>query len=362
MALNFLEGLTECGHQAILALLEDGVELKPRQNLRIFPSPRLAIHRKGPAYRWLALLRYPYFLARTWTLARRFRPQIVITFCLESLLAVAFARTLTREFRWHAMIGSDTYRGVELRYPRLQKLARFGLHRLYSQPDRLLAGSEGLKRQLQDLYRFGDDRLLTLYNPVDTERVKRLCKLEPSPLCSRPYLLAAGRLIAPKGFDLLLQAFQLAESRLNPDLQLLILGAGPELNRLCNLRDSLGLNGRVHLPGFQANPWSHMARAEAVVVPSLSEGFSLVTAEALTCGVPVLVSDCPFGPREIVAQGAFGEVVPCGDAKALADKLVELLHDPKRRTELSRLGPERAVRFSRQRIISDYCELLVAPC
>ena len=359
VALAFLKGLQASGHEVCLGLLEHEVDLLPPEEKApegILVAPQLAFNEKGFWYYPNALIRFPYYAARTRSLLRETRPDIVFTFCLESLISMGLVRVLPNPpLRWFAMIGSDTHEGVALRFPSIQGVCAWFFRLVYSRPDVLLASSEGLRRKLLDLYRFSEKRVKCLPNPIDLDGIEGGLKLRKER--DGPYFLALGRLIPPKGFSLLIRAFAAARSELG-GLRLVILGKGPQKETLERLRDKLGLQSLVELPGFEANPWSLMAGSTAVIVPSFSEGFSLVTAEALACGAPLIVTDCPFGPSEIVAQGKYGVVVPRGDVEAMAAALRRMAGDPLLRETLSRQGPERARLYSLEKVVGKFEDLL----
>ncbi|MCZ6872143.1 MAG: glycosyltransferase, partial [bacterium] len=134
-----------------------------------------------------------------------------------------------------------------------------------------------------------------------------------------PVLLAVGRLAKQKDFGTLLRAF--ARLRRSQPARLLILGEGPERPALETLVRELGLEQDVRLPGFVDNPYAYMARASAFVLSSLWEGLPTVLVEALFCGAPVVATDCPSGPREILRGGELGGLVPMRDPVALADSM-----------------------------------------
>jgi len=141
-----------------------------------------------------------------------------------------------------------------------------------------------------------------------------------------PVVLAAGRLTAQKDFPTLLRAF----ARLVPerDLRLMILGEGPDRAALEAEIEALGLGDRVALLGFQANPFSYMARARLFVLSSAWEGLPGVLIQAMACGTPVVSTDCPSGPREVLEGGRLGPLVPVGDAEALARAIMQTLDAP----------------------------------
>lgn len=166
-------------------------------------------------------------------------------------------------------------------------------------------------------------RIEMVYNPIVTPELQEMVNacldhpwLEPG---QPPVLLAVGRLTAQKDFPTLIQA--LAQVRQSRPVRLMILGEGPDRQALEALVEELNLSEHVSLPGFVGNPYPYMARASVFILSSRWEGLPTVLIEALFCGVPVVATDCPSGPREILASGKYGALVPVQDVTALAETI-----------------------------------------
>ena len=167
-----------------------------------------------------------------------------------------------------------------------------------------------------------------------------------------PLILGAGRLTAQKDFPTLIRAF--AQVLPQQPCRLLILGEGSERERLLGLGHELGVAVAMDLPGFVANPFAYMARSGVFVLSSLWEGFGNVLVEAMAMGTPVVSTDCPSGPREILCDGVLGPLVRPGDPEHLAEAVIEVLSRPADRTALR----NRAMDFSADRVAARYDELL----
>lgn len=166
-------------------------------------------------------------------------------------------------------------------------------------------------------------------------------------------VLAVGSFKAQKNFPLLLEAF--SRLRQHIDVRLLILGEGSLRPTLEAQVQALGLDDVVDLPGFVPETASYYARADLFVLSSDSEGFGNVIVEALEQGVPVVSTDCPGGPREILEGGRYGRLVPVGDAQALAGAMLDTLQS----THDSAALKLRAQDFSIDKIADQYLDLLL---
>jgi glycosyltransferase involved in cell wall biosynthesis len=167
-----------------------------------------------------------------------------------------------------------------------------------------------------------------------------------------PVILGVGTLIPFKDFPLLIRAF--ARLRRMRPARLVILGEGDERTRLERLARDLGVVADVDLPGFEPNPYKFMARADVFAVSSRVEGMPNAIIEALACGCPVVSTDCPSGPAEILQNGKYGRLVPMGDEAALAQAIAGTLQASPDPHDLRR----RATDFSVERATDRYLQLL----
>ncbi len=212
----------------------------------------------------------------------------------------------------------------------------------YPRANGIVAVSQGVADDLVTCAGLQKEHVVAIANPVVTPTLLRQAEAPiPHPWLAseNPTLVAAGRLHAEKDFALLLRAFARAEKQC-PALRLIVLGEGPERRRLEQLSRTLGIERTVLLPGHVDNPYAFMSRASAFVLSSIYEGLPTVLIEALACGAPVISTDCPSGPAEILENGRFGRLVPVGDEEALAAAILLTLDTPPNRMALRHRGLE----------------------
>jgi glycosyltransferase involved in cell wall biosynthesis len=220
----------------------------------------------------------------------------------------------------------------------------------------IVAVSAGLADELAQIAAIPRNRITVIYNPIDCRRIADLATqeladpwFEPG---QPPVVLAAGRLHAQKDYPTLLQAF--ARLRTNRPARLVILGEGSERAGLESLVKELEMTADVRLPGFEKNPYAYMARAAAFVLSSEWEGLSNVLIEALACGCPVVSTDCPHGPAEVLDGGRYGILVRVGDPEALAQAIERTLEGAANSEE----AKERAKQFDIKTVSGRYLNFL----
>lgn len=236
------------------------------------------------------------------------------------------------------------------------------VNRFYCWADGVVGVSEGVTAELAQRIPPDATNLRTIYNPVVSDELLERAwtphgNAAEGPLPGIPaearVILSAGRLTPQKNQALLIDAFADVATRI-PDLLLVILGEGPERDRLHTRAKARELAGRVLLPGFVLDPAPYFRRASVFALSSDWEGLPTVLIEALAFGCQIVSTRCPFGPAEILEDGMYGRLVPTGDRVALGGAILDALREPLPRALLRR----RALDFNADRCVSGYLDVL----
>ena len=228
---------------------------------------------------------------------------------------------------------------------------------LYRRADCVIANSEGVRADVERITGLAPEKTTTIHNPYFLDRIaERAAEPSGHPWLDGPdgppVLLAAGKLRQQKGFPVLIRAF--ATVRRSRPVRLIILGEGADRDALTALAEDLGVADDIDMPGHVDNPYAYFGRAAAFVLSSAWEGFPNVLVEAMACGAPVVSTDCPSGPSEILAGGRYGPLVPVGDPAALADAIETVVSAPPDRAQMR----ERTRAYDSETILDAYEALL----
>jgi glycosyltransferase involved in cell wall biosynthesis len=182
------------------------------------------------------------------------------------------------------------------------------------------------------------EKVHAIYNPVITDETYKMIR-EPinHPWFvnkTKPIIISAGRLTYSKGFDVLIKAFAMTRQKI--DARLAILGGGEEQQTLQNIIDNLGLGEDIQLIGHTPNPFPYFYQSDLFVLASRAEGFAMVLVEAMFCGIPIVSTNCDYGPREILEGGKDGTLVDVDNEKQLSNAICRVLTDRKNNAELLR--------------------------
>jgi glycosyltransferase involved in cell wall biosynthesis len=273
-----------------------------------------------------------------------------------ALLARALAGTRTRLL---LRLGTTVSINLASRGRMERGLQRASMRYLYPFADAVLVPSRGVADDLARFASLDPSLIRVVPSPVVPEHL--FDAPPPAPAHdwfgdpSVPLVLGMGELGPRKDFPTLLRGF--ARLRARRPCRLMILGRGGERERLLGLAATLGIAADVTLPGFVADPYPYLANADLFAFSSRWEGLGFALIEALALGTPVVSTDCPSGPREILQQGRYGRLVPVGDDAALADAMAETLAAPPRPADLQRAARPYAI----QPAVSAYLEAMALP-
>ncbi|MGB5324269.1 MAG: glycosyltransferase [Pseudomonadales bacterium] len=286
---------------------------------------------------------------------RRERPPIMLAALSHANVTALLAALLSRSKvpvvvceQSNATMDLDNNPGIK------PKVVKVLMRWLYPRAYNIIAVSEGVADDLANLLGMSANRISVVHNSVPIDEISNRSNLPVTHPWfvdkSTPVVLAVGRLRPQKDYETLLRAFSIAIKE--RDLRLVILGEGELRSSLEALIEELGLAQAVALPGFTDNPYAYMRQADLFVLASRWEGLPMVLVEAMACGVPVISTDSPSGPAEILENGKWGRLVPVGDMNALARAMLDTLDDA---------GPpttERVMDFSIEKAADAYLSLL----
>lgn len=313
VALNLADMFTERGHPVDLILLEERIEYTVSHAI-----PVHCLSRNRTLFKWLGGL-------GDWLLARRLKKrlqslerQAPFGLILSHLPAADKVTARCKLPASYYCIHTDYSTEIAVLRQRGRYLRAARKRRQYKKTysgKHLISVSRGIEADIRYGMAIPCQSLRTIYNPFNIEHIRQLASRTPPRLPSGRYILHAGAYRSVKRHDILVQAF----SRLSHPIQLVLLSAPDP--RLQALIQSAGLLDRVIIAGQQSNPYPYMKHAELLVVSSEREGLPTVMIESLICGTPVVSTDCPSGPREIL-QGTLADwLVPVNNPQALAERI-----------------------------------------
>jgi glycosyltransferase involved in cell wall biosynthesis len=327
MLLNLMQGFIDAGHTVDLLLAGargPHVHQIPAQVHRIDLGTR-------------------HTLTAVWALAaylRRTRPPAILVAKDRAGRAAVIARGLAVVDTQILLRLGTTLSAAMAERSALARFLRYQPIRwLYPKIDHIIAVSDGVAEDTARIARYPRERIRVIRNPVITTRFLTQAT-EP---CAHPWfsslarachpvIVGAGRLERQKDFPSLIRAF--AQLRAQRPCRLVILGDGRERAALQALAQTLGIAESVDLPGFKHNLASYLANADLFVLSSLWEGSPNVLTEAMALGTPVVATDCPSGPREILDEGRHGGLTPVADSTELGRAMATALDAPAKVVQL----------------------------
>lgn len=319
-----------------------------------------------PAVR-LVKLRASHAISAVFPLARYLRenrPDGLLAAKDRANQAAVMASRLARvETRVVTRLGTTISASISHRDPFSRFFRRLPPRLTYRMADAVVAVSKGVARDLAAMAGLCESSITVIPNPVITPDLFDRAAMPPGHPWIKtgaedrknPVILGMGRLTRQKDFQTLVRAFGIVKA--HRPCRLIILGEGGDRPKLEALAADLGLSRDVSLPGFATNPYSYLSRASLFVLSSAWEGSPNALTEALALGVPVVSTNCPSGPREILEDGTYGPIVPVGDHKALAEAMLRTLDAPLEKGLLRKA----ARAYTQEEASRRYLELLIRP-
>ena len=338
-------------YDVVLVLLEDkkGHQEHLRDSVKI-----VQLNKKS---RW----DFPRLVFQLMREVKHYQPQVVISFLHYVNIVTLIVHLLTGK-KYKVIVSERNYPPIYLKRIRFGNLKGWLMKVLYRKADFIISNSKLIQKALEEEFHVASNKIKTIYNPVPLKEIE--CNsTEP---IDHPFFLvhdgkiviSIGRFVPQKRMDRLVRAFALASQK-DKNCYLIILGAGPLANDLCDLVKQLDIEDRVAFPGFTTNPYAWLAKCDLFVLSSDYEGFPNVILEAMACGVPVIATDCPSGPGEIITNGENGILVPLNNDQALAESMMTLLSDSNLRDQLGRAGKIKAYDFRVEKILPEYESVMV---
>jgi glycosyltransferase involved in cell wall biosynthesis len=300
-------------------------------------------------------------IVRLSSLISSLRADLALSFLTRANVATAVGMSLRRR---PFIISERVNTSAHLGNGRASLLSKAVVRLCYPRASHAIAVSAGVRDNLATHFGLARDRISVINNPVDVEAIRSLAEQEPSLPVEAGDVVAMGRLTPQKNLQLAIRAF----ARSQWTGRLVILGDGPLADDLRRLGAELGISNRLVLAGFQPNPYAVVSRASAFLLTSDYEGFCNSLLEALALGTPVISTDCPFSPAEILdatlspqpgqfAPGRGGLLIRRGDEEALVSALDFLRSEPERR-RISLEGQQRARSFDQSDAADRYWQVI----
>lgn len=259
------------------------------------------------------------------------KPAVLLTQMEKPSLLALLAGAITGYKNVIPCVHTDLTTYARLEHSARRTFLKYLVAIFYRLARRIVAVSAGAAQSITALIGPDAPPVDVVFNGFDIEAIRRRAREDTGISWLRnksvPVIVACGRLVEQKGYDTLLRAF--AALRQTMPARLIILGYGPILTQLGDLARSLGIADDVAMPGYHPNPVACFAHGDLFALASRVEGLSNVLIEALIVGVPVVSTDCPTGPREVLRYGKFGRLVPVDDVDAFAAAMRAALQAPR---------------------------------
>ena len=303
---------------------------------------------------------YPYGIAAGMRLVKQYDYDVINTwFAIPSGPTGAY---LSR--RYHiphllSIVGGDIYDPSKWYSPHRNLLLKPVVKHVLSGADRHTAISQDIARRARQYYKF-DREVEVIPLGINMPRFSPASREQLGLDERKQYVITVGRLVRRKDLPTLIRAIHLLQ---RPNLELIVLGDGPELTRLKSLADELKISDQIQFRGFVSDELKYqlLSQSDVFAMPSLHEGFGLVYIEAMSCGLPVIATTAG-GQEEFLKDGKTGLLVPSGDPVALKDALTRILDDGEWAANVGEENKHLAAQYSVEETARSYEELLMETC
>jgi glycosyltransferase involved in cell wall biosynthesis len=262
---------------------------------------------------------------------------------IVSIIASRFPTSIPTILRIASIYSSRERKGKYRFIPALKRL-------VYPRAEQIISISDAVGRDISEQTGVSRERVDTIYNPAYKDEIP-VMMTEPVShewVKKKRVVIAVGNFKPAKDYPTLIRAINHLQQW--KETHLIILGNGDRRKEMITLAEELGIRKRVSFPGFVDNPYAYIAKSDVFVLSSAWEGFGNVVVEAMGCGTPVVCTDCPGGPSEILDDGTYGPLVPVGDSQALADAIQRMFINPTCADKLK----SRAEDFSIESVVDKY--------
>ncbi|MCW8109955.1 glycosyltransferase [Alteromonas ponticola] len=318
VVIELARAIHEIGHNAILVSLTKSTTYDIPQDIPVyfvFEQPKKALH--SP---WLRQRHATEVLATLKEIENRFGKLQTIFSNLDYSHYILTACNLPNVY----YVIHNAVQQTLQRARKMGPLKWLRQKRLFSvlEGKKLITVSDGLKKEMESLNLFKPAHVTRIYNPFNIDKIRQLARMENAEIPPEPYIIHIGRFAKQKRHDVLFTALK----QLPKEIKLVCLGANQ--NGIQQLADKMEVGNQVIVTGFQQNPYPWIVHAKCLALSSDFEGLSMVLAEALICQTPVVSTNCPFGPNELLTGPLSEYLVPVGDPEALAIALEKALNHP----------------------------------
>lgn len=308
------------------------VFLKAKCNVSLFLLDKAEEQQKCPEYvKKITLNANGKLLSSYFKLRKQFiesPPDIVVSFLTRSNIVCAH---LGQKLQIPTAISERVNTTSHFSSSRLGFISKLMVSFFYPKADCVVPVSKGVMQDLVDNFRVNPAKCHVLHNAYDIDKLSLLADQNVNDIPQKPYIVAIGRLVKNKNFQLAISA--LAKAGGTRDL--VVIGQGEELQSLTDLAKLEGVSSRVHFLGFKQNPYPYIKGADYLVSSSNAEGFPNGIVEAMCLGKPIVATNCPSGPAEILTdnhlyqtdifkQEKYGIICPTDDVLAMSGALTAM--------------------------------------